>query len=137
MTDQERKQAFSRNLLNILGIREKSQVEVAKAIGVSQQTFNTWCRGVALPRMGKIQLLADYFNINMSELIECGTAAPASSPSGVVSMELYPDEAELVGAYRASPPVIRNAARRVLGLKEDGSSSSGEDGEFFARNNTA
>ena len=92
MTDKERKQVFSKNLMNILNLRKKSQIEVANAIGVSQQTFNTWCRGVALPRMGKVQLLADYFNINMSDLIE-PTATPAPVPS------LSPDRKELLDKY--------------------------------------
>ena len=75
MTDKERKEIFSKNLLRVLHDHDKNQVDVAKAIGVSQQTFNTWCRGVALPRMGKIQLLADYFRIDMSELISDKTTA--------------------------------------------------------------
>lgn len=75
MTDKERKEIFSKNLLRVLSEHDKNQVDVAKAIGVSQQTFNTWCRGVALPRMGKIQLLADYFRIDMSELISDKTTA--------------------------------------------------------------
>lgn len=75
MTDKERKEIFSKNLLRVLNEHDKNQVDVAKAIGVSQQTFNTWCRGVALPRMGKIQLLADYFRIDMSELISDKTTA--------------------------------------------------------------
>ena len=49
---------------------EKTQLEIAKSIGVSPQTFNTWCKGIAIPRMGKVQALADYFNINKSDLIE-------------------------------------------------------------------
>ena len=48
----------------------KSQSEVASAIGVSPQTFNTWMQGIAIPRMDKIQLLADYFNVKKSLLIE-------------------------------------------------------------------
>ena len=59
---------FQSNLLYYLG--DKPQAEVAKAIGVSPQTFNTWCRGIAMPRMEKIQLLADYFGIKKSDLIE-------------------------------------------------------------------
>ena len=43
---------------------------MADAIGVSPQTFNTWCQGIALPRMGKVQLLADYFHISKSDLLE-------------------------------------------------------------------
>lgn len=94
MTDTERKQVFSRNLLNILNLKRKTQIEIATAIGVSQQTFNSWCRGVALPRMGKIQLLADYFDIDMADLIENHAAppAPAAAPSS-------PDLDSLVEKY--------------------------------------
>ena len=68
MTDQTR--IFSTNLNRYLNERHKSQVEVANAIGVSQQTFNTWSRGIALPRMDKIQKLADYFGIGKNDLID-------------------------------------------------------------------
>ena len=51
-------------------MNNKTQKEVADAIGVSPQTFNTWCQGIALPRMGKVQLLADYFNIGKTDLID-------------------------------------------------------------------
>lgn len=39
-----------------------------------------------------------------------------------------PDEIELIEAYRSQIPAIRNAARRVLGLKEDGGSGLEERG---------
>ena len=39
-----------------------------------------------------------------------------------------PDEIELIEAYRSQPPIIRNAARRVLGLKEDGIFGSEKNG---------
>ncbi|MCH5261632.1 MAG: helix-turn-helix domain-containing protein [Lachnospiraceae bacterium] len=48
----------------------KTQREIAQAIDVSPQTFNTWCQGIAIPRMGKVQRLADYFNIGKSDLID-------------------------------------------------------------------
>lgn len=70
MCDLEQKQIFSKNLLFYLNHENKSQKEVADAIGVSPQTFNTWCQGIALPRMGKVQKLADYFGIEKSNLIE-------------------------------------------------------------------
>lgn len=92
MSDEERKKIFSQNLNNILRLKKKSQIEVANAIGVSQQTFNTWCRGVALPRMGKVQLLADYFNINMANLLE-------PSPSTAATPTLSLDREELLANY--------------------------------------
>ena len=70
MADEEQKKIFSKNLNKYLSLNNKTQKEVADAIGVSPQTFNTWCQGIALPRMGKVQLLADYFNIGKTDLID-------------------------------------------------------------------
>lgn len=70
MTDKEQTVIFQKNLLRYLQENHKTQKEVADAIGVQHQTFSTWCCGIAYPRMGKIQALADYFGINKSDLIE-------------------------------------------------------------------
>lgn len=70
MSDEEQKKIFSTNLNRYLELSQKTQREVAKAIGVIPSTFNTWCQGIALPRMGKVQALADYFGIEKSDLID-------------------------------------------------------------------
>ncbi len=70
MTDIDQKKIFSKNLNYFLSQMNKTQKEVADAISVSPQTFNTWCQGIALPRMGKVQKLADYFHIEKSDLID-------------------------------------------------------------------
>ena len=70
MVKDKQKAIFSENLNSYIAKSEKTQLEIAKSIGVSPQTFNTWCKGIAIPRMEKVQALADYFNINKSDLIE-------------------------------------------------------------------
>lgn len=70
MTDLELKKIFADNLNYYLQRSNKSQKEIADAIDVLPQTFNTWTQGIAIPRMGKVQLLADYFHIRKSDLIE-------------------------------------------------------------------
>ena len=70
MSDELQKKIFAKNLRHYLDRENKTQKEVADAIGVSPQTFNTWLQVVALPRMGKVQALADYFGINKSDLLE-------------------------------------------------------------------
>ena len=70
MSDDVKKKIFTKNLNSYIEQRGKTQLEIAKSIGVSPQTFNTWCKGIAIPRMGKVQALADYFHINKSDLIE-------------------------------------------------------------------
>ncbi len=70
MVDEEQRRIFSKNLNKYLSLYNKTQKEVADAINVSPQTFNTWCQGIALPRMGKVQRLADYFGIGKTDLID-------------------------------------------------------------------
>ena len=70
MTEDEQKKVFARNLNRYVDMSQKTQREIAQAIDVSPQTFNTWCQGIAIPRMGKVQRLADYFNIGKSDLID-------------------------------------------------------------------
>lgn len=69
--------AFSKSSLSSkIANSGKTQLEIAKSIDVSPQTFNTWCQGIAIPRMGKVQALADYFHINKSDLIEDKSSFP-------------------------------------------------------------
>ena len=69
MTKNQR-EIFAENLTRLVNSSKLPQSEIAKRINVSPQTFNTWIQGKAIPRMGKIQLLADYFKIEKSDLIE-------------------------------------------------------------------
>lgn len=81
MSEDRQKQIFTRNLNSYIEASGKTQLEIAKTIGVSPQTFNTWCKGIAIPRMGKVQALADYFHINKSDLIEDkAPTAPSTLP---------------------------------------------------------
>lgn len=106
MTDELQKQIFSKNLCKYLSNSNKSQKEVADAINVSPQTFNTWCQGIALPRMGKIQKLADYFKISKSDLIDDET------PQDV--FVLADDEVLLIERYRNSDTSIKAMIQKML-----------------------
>lgn len=64
------KKIFSANLNYYLKQKGYNQSDLLKVINVSKSTMSTWCRGTRLPRMHHIQALADYLNIEKSELIE-------------------------------------------------------------------
>lgn len=70
MRNDEQQRIFTKNLNRYVELSGKTQREIADALGVSPQTFNTWCQGIAIPRMGKIQALSDYFGINKSDLVD-------------------------------------------------------------------
>ena len=50
--------------------RGKSRKEIADAIGVSYFTLTDWVKGKTYARMDKVELLAKYFNIKISDLVE-------------------------------------------------------------------
>lgn len=70
MTDELQKQIFSNNLTRLLKERNKTQKQVATDLNINPQTINSWCKGVAIPRMGNIQKLADYFGVKKTDLID-------------------------------------------------------------------
>ena len=64
------RETFARNLKRYVEQSGKQQKEVAKAVYVSAGTFSDWMRARVYPRMDKIQLLAEYFGISKSDLID-------------------------------------------------------------------
>ena len=70
MSDEAQKRIFSKNLRRLLEESGKTQKELAEAIGESQQVVNTWAIGRSIPRMGRVQKLADYFGVEKSVLVD-------------------------------------------------------------------
>ena len=64
------KEVFAKNLRYYMESRGKNQKEMAEIIGVSAPTMNDWLKGKKYPRIDKIEILADYFGILKSDLIE-------------------------------------------------------------------
>ena len=125
MNDSEQKRIFAKNLNNLIEKNQLTQSEVASKIGVSPQTFNTWCRGIALPRMGKIQRLSDFFNVDITELID--DISDKQEPSyyinpetSHIAQEIY-DNKELKllfdAARTASPQDLKATHDILLALK--------------------
>lgn len=69
-TDLGNKEIFIRNLKRYLVISGKKKVEVANAIGVSTGNLADWLSGRSYPRMDKIQALAEFFDIQMADLVD-------------------------------------------------------------------
>ena len=64
------KEVFSKNLRYYMESRGKNQKEMAEIVGVSAPTMNDWLKGKKYPRIDKIEILANYFGILKSDLIE-------------------------------------------------------------------
>lgn len=64
------KEVFAKNLRYYMESRGKSQKELAEIVGVSAPTMNEWLKAKKYPRIDKIEILANYFGILKSDLIE-------------------------------------------------------------------
>lgn len=68
--DLDFKKIFSSNLNFFLEYNKKNQIDLCNDLSLSKSVVSSWCTGTRLPRMDKVQMLADYFNINKSDLLE-------------------------------------------------------------------
>jgi repressor LexA len=64
------KDVFAENLRYYMESRGKNQKELAEIVGVSAPTMNDWLTAKKYPRIDKIEILANYFGILKSDLIE-------------------------------------------------------------------
>ena len=64
------REIFARNLSHYIEKSGRTQKEISEIVGVSTSTFNDWVKGKKYPRIDKIEMLAEYFGILKSDLIE-------------------------------------------------------------------
>ena len=80
MPEEIYKKIFSNNLNYYMNECEKTQTDLVNDLGFNKSAVSTWCNGTRLPRMDKVEALAQYFHINRSDLIEEKDKSDTSSP---------------------------------------------------------
>jgi len=70
MPEESYKMIFSKNLNHYMKVNDKTQSDLVNDLNFNKSAVSTWCNGSRLPRMDKVEILAQYFNINRSDLIE-------------------------------------------------------------------
>ena len=66
----DNKNIFASNLKRYMALNEKSRKDISEALGISYYTVTDWVNGKKYPRMDKVEMLAQYFGILKSDLIE-------------------------------------------------------------------
>lgn len=77
----ENKEIFANNLSFYMKQKGVDRNTLCADLDLKYTTVRDWLKGITYPRIGKIELLANYFNINKSDLIEnkISTAQPSDS----------------------------------------------------------
>lgn len=66
----DNKNIFASNLQRYMKLNDKTRRDISEALGVSYFTVTAWANGSKYPRMDKVEMLANYFGILKSDLIE-------------------------------------------------------------------
>lgn len=105
--DTEQLRIFAKNLNYYISQSGKQQKEIAEALKFAPTTFNTWCMGKVMPKMGRIQAIADYFGILKSDLLE-----DKKKPNG--KPLLSSQDEELLRDFHSLDPQGQETVRYIL-----------------------
>lgn len=70
MSEEQIRKIFATNLRKYLERDGKQPADLVRDLKIPFSTVSNWVNGVKLPRMGKVELLAQYFGIEKSDLLE-------------------------------------------------------------------
>lgn len=97
----DNKNVFSKNLNYYMKAHSKSRRDICEALGFSYYTVTDWVKGKKYPRMDKVEMLANYFGILKSDLIEDKTAESKEKLAG--NDELSENVKKLVDFAKSVP----------------------------------
>lgn len=84
MSDLGNKEIFANNLNYYMNINKKTRMDVCRDLDLPYSTFTDWCNANIYPRIDKIELLANYFGIQKSDLVENHDTLNRNTNSAVV-----------------------------------------------------
>ncbi|HAX31993.1 MAG: LexA family protein [Coprococcus sp.] len=112
------KEIMANNIRFYLSQNGISQTEICQTLGFSMSTFSDWVHARTYPRIDKIELMANYFGIEKSDLVEERTK---SQRAGVAI--------NVLGRVAAGIPI--NAITEIIDTEEI-SEDLAKTGDFFA-----
>lgn len=66
----DNKDIFASNLKRLMELKGRTRTDISKALNISYFTVTDWVNGKKYPRMDKVEMLANYFGVQKSDLIE-------------------------------------------------------------------
>lgn len=70
MSDLGNKEVMAKNIKYYMSLHNKTRKQICSDLGFAYTTFSDWINGKKYPRIDKIEMMANYFNIAKSDLVE-------------------------------------------------------------------
>ena len=116
----DNKYVFANNLNYYMKKYCKTRQDISQALNISYYTVSDWVNGKKYPRMDKVEMVAHYFGILKSDLIEETPMENKNSPSNEIM--LTEGEKALLELFRRVPEnqqdMVLQMIRVALNTKE-------------------
>lgn len=126
MSDIKSKEIFSANLERLMSSRDVDRNKLCSDLGLKYTTVRDWLKGITYPRIGKIELLADYFGVNKSDLIEDKTqeVKEVKIPTSPLVQKITEKAVKLTAPRKQkvldfTENQLREQSNKVISLEED------------------
>lgn len=114
MSDLGNKEIFSRNLRRYMRLNNKDRNDVARDLEIPYSTLTDWYNGNIYPRIDKIQILANYFGIQKSDLVESNSNSNKSIPVlGTVKAGYDWLAEENITGYITDSDIVKNYEKSI------------------------
>lgn len=98
MDKQSIRQTFPRKLAYYMALHGKKRSDLVRDLGFKYTTIRDWEKGITIPRMDKVEMLAQYFACSNADLIEEKEKEPTVQNDGLTD-----DQRMLIEFSRSVP----------------------------------
>ena len=103
----ENKQVMAKNILYQMELKGVKAKDVCKALGFKQNSFSDWVNAKSYPRIDKIELMAQYFNISKADLVE-------ERSYDIKDAERLAKNKEFIELFENVPPDVQDSVVTIL-----------------------
>ena len=112
MSNLGNKEIMARNIKKYMELNEKDRNDMCRDLGFKYTTFTDWINAKTYPRIDKIELMANYFKVSKSDLVEENTIKDNGEYRTLTN--IYPIELKkfpLLGEIACGQPKYANEDR--------------------------
>ena len=124
------KSIMSKNIIKFMKENNVDRRKLSKDLNIKYTTLSDWINAKTYPRIDKIEMLANYFNVNKSDLVEDKSTINSidtlpvreiqSFPKLVLDFLFTPKKIFLERTYIATKQL--NSSKEIFGLRVSGDS---------------
>ena len=118
MSEEAMAKIIGKNIFRLLESKNMNQVDLSTILNVNESTVGKWILGKSIPRMGTIEKISHFFNVNKSDLLNNNISLTISETSTQnvtdTLLILSVEEKTLINLWRNASIEGREAAKTVL-----------------------